>query len=163
MRAMIGLAPIFLAMACLTGCGNEDHKNIFHSTFTADGVAKDFTTRTGFIDLLCTNSAKYCIFYNLDDNDSSHNMVYLGLPKDAAVNMTYNQNSDHVSFIYWDGNGGSFSWRPDRSRGFNIGVTRWEGMGGYAGGWFGGTLTLDEVPTQTLTIQDGRFEGFIIN
>ena len=153
--ALVGLLPILLL---LNGCGHEDHVNIFHATFTADGVAKDFTTNVGFFQLL--NS--YDIGYSQGGvQNPNANYLQISLPTDVYAGI-YHETDSHVLLLYCDAAGKQY--RSDDSGGgakLTLTVTAWPGRGSYAHGTFSATLGDNE--RHTVVIANGAFEGWIIN
>ncbi len=153
--ALLGLLPILLM---LNGCGHEDHVNIFHATFTVDGVAKDFTTDIGFFQLL--NS--YDIAYSQGGvQNPNANTLQISLPTDVHTGI-YHETDGHVLVLYTDATGKHY--RSDDSGGgakLTLTVTAWPGRGGYAYGTFSATLGDNEG--HAVAIANGKFEGWIVN
>ena len=153
--ALVGLFPVLLM---LYSCGHEDHVNIFHATFAADGVAKDYTTDVGFFQLF--NS--YDIAYSQGNvQNPAANYLQISLPTDVKAG-TYHETDRHVLLLYYDAAGTQY--RSDDSGAgakLTLTVTAWPGRGGYAGGTF--SATVGDTWGHTVVIASGTFEGWIIN
>jgi hypothetical protein len=149
-------------LAGAAGCGDDDHVNVFHATFTANDEHKDFTTEIGFTHFL-TNS--YDISYDKERHnpDGQRDYLLIDLPRNVVAGQVYDHHSSHVLLVYRDAEGNEF-----RSDGFDpvtnlsITVTIWEGVGGYGRGTFHAELK-DVNGQNTVIIADGTFEGFIHN
>lgn len=155
-------AIVLLWVLFLAGCGNQDHTNIFHATFTADSVSKDFTTNLGFLNL-----NGYDISYLGDPSgvDSNKNYLQIGLPSGVKTGDTFTQQSDNCLLLYKDANGKWYRGQKGSAYDstFTITVTSWPGPGGYAHGTFTGMLKDEDTNSVTVSVQNGAFEGFIHN
>ncbi len=153
-RIMTALALCTLALLTF-GCGNTDHANIFHATFTAGGAAKDYTTRSTFY--LLTPGGLYDATYTSPSGESNANCLYLALPSNVTVGV---YDKSVITLIYTDATGTQY--RSDNGdAAVTLKVTAWPGPGGYAGGSFSGILATSSGAT--IVITDGRFEEYISN
>jgi hypothetical protein len=133
--------------------------NVFHATFQADGIAKDFTTQVGFTDVLGTGYSISC------QQDRAQvpppgNYLLLALPSAVTPGLVCGNSVAGCALVYQDPSG---RWLDARRNGstFRITVTAWPGMGGQATGTFEASIRDDQGATVVLS--GGNFEGFIHN
>jgi hypothetical protein len=152
-----GAACLFALVLVLPilGCGDEEHVNIFHAVFSADGVSKDFKTQVGFTSCPST----HCISYLQVQSDDFHNVLMLYLPTQVAANQEYTEASEHCFLTYIDVSGKYFDTRNTGST-LYVKVTEWAGPGGYAKGVFN-AVAENDLGTEEVNLTSGTFEGFI--
>ncbi len=143
-------------LAGLIACGSDDHINIFHANFTANGEHKDFTTTLGFFDL-----GGYAISYSADRNipSPSTNYLQIDLPSNVKAGDVFTETSAGSLLLYYDAQGITYDSRNYST--MTITVTEWAGPGGYGRGTF--IATLSDGFGHTAVLANGSFEGFIHN
>jgi hypothetical protein len=152
------LAAAAGAMALLAGpgCGTEDHENVFHATFLADGAARDFTAQLGFFQVV-----GYGITYAQPGSTPAANLLAIDLPASVAPGLVCTTGVSGCALVYLDAAGRRFAGGSSGST-YRLTVTEWPGMGGYARGTFEASLVADGGDA-AVVITAGRFEGFIHN
>jgi hypothetical protein len=133
------LAAVAGAIALLAGpgCGTEDHVNVFHATFLADGAARDFTTRLGFVNL-----GGYGITCAQPGSASAANLLDLEVPASVVPGQVCAAGVPGCGLVYLDEAGRRFGGTSSGST-YRLTVTEWPGMGGYARGTFEASLVAD--------------------
>ena len=152
--------PVLVLLMLLPSCGNVDHVNIFHVTFTVDGVTKDYTTNVGFSTLCLYPSGTYCISFLLDSKANEANGFSISVPTAVTKGSVYRETSSSFRCFY--DNASHVRYQTDTSQSFSLTVVKWDGAGGYGSGTFSGTLH-NESGLDTAIISNGTFEGFIHN
>ena len=150
---------LMFGVTILAGCGgDEDHVNIFHAVFTANGNALDYTTTIGFTNI---GIGGYSIAYSEDrNNPTGKNYLQINLPANVKAGDVFTHPSASSLILYQDAQGNWHDARNNNST-MRIEVTSWQ-IGGYGKGTFTATL-IDDFGNPAVIIPNGTFEGFIHN
>jgi len=133
----------------------EDPEPVPYTTFTVNGIQKNYSKYSKFSKDFCPTST-FCCRFSATEIDQDTEQLDFGIPGNPIVGHVYQSGDNRFSCFYYSPISGRYELTETP---FQVVFTLWQGQGGWAKGTFSGWMK--SMEGDSINIENGYFQNKI--